>query len=65
MGSCIDLTKYQDADSIIDAYSKVVSGGKMGYRAVVERKKIPPRCEKCGRGETMDKNSVRNVAVKW
>lgn len=50
MGSCIDLRKYQDADSIADAYSKIVSGGKMGYRAVLERKKIPPKCVKCGRG---------------
>jgi len=50
MGSCLDLTKYQDPDSIQDAFSKIVSGGKMGYKAVIERKKIPPKCNKCGRG---------------
>lgn len=50
MGSCLDLTKYQDEDAIQDAYSKIVSGGKMGYKAVLERKRIPPKCEKCGRG---------------
>lgn len=53
MGSCIDLRKYQDADSIQDAFSKVVSG-KMGYKAVIERKKTPPKCEKCGRGGDVD-----------
>ena len=50
MGSCIDLRKYQDADSIQDAFSKIVSGGKVGYRAVIERKKPTPKCVKCTRG---------------
>jgi len=49
MGSCIDLRKYQKGDVIADAYSKVVSG-KSGYKAIIERKKIPPKCIKCGRG---------------
>lgn len=49
MGSCIDLRKYQKPDSIVDAYSKVVSG-KSSYKAIIERKKIPPKCSKCGRG---------------
>jgi len=49
MGSCLDLRKYQNSDKILDAYSKVVSG-KSGYKAIIERKKIPPRCIKCGRG---------------
>lgn len=53
MGSCIDLRKYEDPDSIQDAFSKVVSG-KSGYKAVIERKKIPPKCEKCGRGGDID-----------
>ena len=50
MGSNLDLRKYEDPSSIQDAYSKIVSGGKMGYKAVIERKKIPPKCVKCGRG---------------
>ncbi|MEK6888775.1 MAG: zinc ribbon domain-containing protein [Nanoarchaeota archaeon] len=49
MGSNIDLRKYQDADSIQDAFSKIVSN-KIGYKAVIERKKIPPKCIQCGRG---------------
>lgn len=49
MGSCIDLRKYQKPGSIEDAYSKIVSG-KAGYKAIIERKKIPPKCNKCGRG---------------
>lgn len=49
MGSGIDLRKYQKPDAIADAYSRVVSG-KIGYRAVIERKKILPKCIKCNRG---------------
>jgi RNA polymerase subunit RPABC4/transcription elongation factor Spt4 len=50
MGSCIDLRTYQDANAIQDAFAKLVSGGKMGYKTVIERKKILPKCSKCGRG---------------
>lgn len=49
MGSNIDLRRYQDGTAIQDAFSKIVSG-RTGYKAVIERKKIPPRCVKCGRG---------------
>jgi predicted nucleic acid-binding Zn ribbon protein len=54
MGSNLDLRKYQTADSIQDAFSKIVSGGKPGYKAVIERKKVPPQCNKCGRGGDPD-----------
>jgi len=50
MGSNIDLRSYENPDSIQDAFSKVVSGGKPGYKTIIERKKIPPKCTKCGRG---------------
>lgn len=49
MGSCIDLRKYQKSEAVLDAFSKVVSG-KSGYKSVIERKKILPKCSKCGRG---------------
>ena len=50
MGSNIDLRKWQSVDTIQEAFSKVVSGGKSGYKSVIERKKHPPKCVKCGRG---------------
>ena len=53
MGSNIDLRKYEDPASIQDAFSKIVSG-KVGYKTVIERKKIPPKCTKCGRGGDVD-----------
>lgn len=53
MGSNIDLRKFQREDAIQDAFSKLVSG-KPGYKTVIEKKKIPPKCEKCGRGGDVD-----------
>ena len=50
----LDLRKYQDSESIQDAFSKIVSGGKPGYKTIIERKKIPPKCSKCGRGGDED-----------
>ena len=54
MGSGLDLRKYQDTESIQDAFSKIVSGGKTGYKTVIERKKVPPKCNQCGRGGDED-----------
>src|SRR3989344_1752200 len=54
MGSNIDLRKYQDPDSIQEAFSKIVSGGKLGYKTIIERKKAPPKCSKCGRSGEED-----------
>ncbi|MEK6825764.1 MAG: zinc ribbon domain-containing protein [Nanoarchaeota archaeon] len=49
MGSNIDLRKYQEEEALQEAFSKVVSG-KSGYKTIIERKKIPPKCIQCGRG---------------
>ncbi len=50
MGTGYDLRDHQDASSIEDAFSALVSGNRPGYKTIIERKKIPPKCEKCGRG---------------
>jgi rRNA maturation endonuclease Nob1 len=48
MGSCIDLTRYQDDSEIQDAFSSIVSGGRYGFKSVVEgKKKEVPRCTNC------------------
>ena len=49
MGSNTDLRKFEDPSAIEDAFSRLVSG-KVGYKTVIERKKLPPKCSKCGRG---------------
>ena len=47
MGSNIDLRKYQDSGDIEKAFSALVSGKRIGYKTIIERKKILPRCIKC------------------
>lgn len=49
MSSCLDLRKFQNSESILDVYSRIVSG-KSGYKSIIERRKILPKCSKCGRG---------------
>jgi len=46
-GGCRDLRKYQENDQVVDAFSRLVSGGKMGYRAVIEKKVEEKRCSGC------------------
>ncbi len=49
MGNCIDLRNFQGKEAVEDAFSKLVSGGKAGYKTVIERKVEPVRCLNCGK----------------
>ncbi len=49
MSSNRDLRKYQDSDTIANAFGALVSGKKSGYKTVIERKKPSPKCIKCNR----------------
>ncbi len=42
-----DLRKYQDSTQVADAFSKLVSGGKMGYKTVIEKKVEILKCRSC------------------
>ena len=46
-GSCKDLSEYQDVSAVQDAFSALVSGGRPGYKTVIERKKDLPKCLNC------------------
>jgi hypothetical protein len=46
-GGCRDLRKYQEDDKVADAFSKLVSGGKSGYKTVIEKKVEEKRCSGC------------------
>lgn len=47
MGSCLDLRKFQDNPEIENAFAKLVSGGKPGYKTIIEKDKAPKVCPKC------------------
>lgn len=46
-GGCRDLRKLQEDSNVVDAFSRLVSGGKYGYKAVIEKKVDEKRCSKC------------------
>ena len=51
-----DLRKYQDSNQVADAFSRLVSGGKMGYKTVIEKKVVEIRCHGCnGKLEGVEK----------
>jgi len=46
-GGCRDLRKLEGDAGVVDAFSRLVSGGKMGYKAVIEKKVEEKRCSGC------------------
>ena len=42
------VAELQGSEKILDIFSKVVSGGKPGYKTVIEKKKVILKCEGCG-----------------
>lgn len=48
MSSNRDLRKFQNDENIIDGFSKLVSGGKAGYKTIIEKTKPQPKCDSCG-----------------
>lgn len=48
MSSCRDLRHLHDSEEIAKAFSKLVSGGKAGYKTIIEKTKPTPKCDSCG-----------------
>lgn len=54
MGYSLDLRDQMNSAAVENAFSALVSGGKMGYKTVIERKVEPKKCPGCNivlRGE--------------
>jgi len=47
MSSNRDLRSFQDSDAVADAFAKLISGGKPGYKTIIEKNKPPIRCFAC------------------
>ena len=41
------MEEIQKNDEIADAFSKIVSGGKWGYKTVIEKKPVIIKCPNC------------------
>jgi len=48
MSGCRDLRSLHDSDEIAKAFSKLVSGGKAGYKTIIEKTKPTLKCGSCG-----------------
>ena len=49
MTSNRDLRDQMNNEAVANAFSKLVSGGKLGYKTIIERKKDIPKCPGCTR----------------
>lgn len=63
-GSSRDLRRFQDAEAIQNAFSALVSGGKPGYKTIIERKKEVPRCSDCNLNLTGDEKFCPECGTK-
>jgi len=48
MSGCRDLRHLNDSEDIMKAFSKLVSGGKAGYKTIIEKTKPTLKCGSCG-----------------
>jgi len=48
MSSCRDLRSLPDSEELAKAFSKLVSGGKAGYKTIIEKTKPTQKCSSCG-----------------
>jgi len=47
-GGCWDLRDQMDNPAVLDALSKLVGGGKYGYKTIIEKKVEIKKCQNCG-----------------
>lgn len=43
-----DILELQDKKEVDEGFSRLVSGGKYGYKTIIDRKKEQPKCKNCG-----------------
>ena len=43
------MTELQDSEEVQDLFSKIVSGGKPGYKTIIEKDKPVEKCQKCSK----------------
>ena len=43
------MTELQDSEEVHDLLSKIVSGGKPGYKTIIEKDKPVKKCQKCSK----------------
>jgi RNA polymerase subunit RPABC4/transcription elongation factor Spt4 len=59
----LDLRKYQDVESVEDAFGLIVSG-KSGYKPIIERRVDPVKCTNCATIIPSDKKFCPSCGAK-
>ncbi len=59
-----DLRKLMDSKEVHEGFSKLVSGGKLGYKTIIEKNKNLERCENCGKILEGDENFCPECGMK-
>ncbi|NCO11223.1 hypothetical protein CO038_01845 [Candidatus Pacearchaeota archaeon CG_4_9_14_0_2_um_filter_39_13] len=44
-----DLRELQESDAVPNAFSALVSGGKLGYKTIIQKDKKKPVCQGCNK----------------
>ena len=63
-GGCWDLSDQMDNPAVLDALSKLVGGGKLGYKTIIEKKVDVKRCLSCGLVLTGDEKFCPECGTK-
>jgi len=53
-----------DSKEVHEGFSKLVSGGKLGYKTIIEKNKNLERCENCGKILEGDENFCPECGMK-
>jgi len=64
MSSCRDLRSLHDSEGLQDAFSKLVSGGRSGYKTILEKTKPQPKCPSCNITLTGDEKFCPECGTK-
>ena len=54
MNSNRDLRHLNESEAVVNAFSKLVSGGRSGYKTILEKTKPTPKCSACNTTLTGD-----------
>ena len=59
-----DLRGLQDSDEVLDAFSALVSGGKMGYKTIIQKDKKKSVCSGCNKFLSGDEKFCSECGTK-
>lgn len=59
-----DLRKHQDTEAVLNAFSALVSGGKYGYKTIIQKDKRKPVCPGCNKYLSGDEKFCSECGTK-